>query len=69
MLSVWEKYGVLSGIPRVDDALMQEATEQMAADGCERAVAAGFEATPVAVEAEHGVTEAIIDAAERTTRC
>ena len=64
VLSVWEKYGVLSGIPRLDDDLMQEATEQMAADGCERAVAAGFTATPVAVEAEHGVATAIIDAAD-----
>jgi nucleotide-binding universal stress UspA family protein len=64
VLSVWEKYGVLSGIPRVDDSLMQEATEQMAADGCERARAAGFEATPLAIEAEHGVDRAIIDAAE-----
>jgi nucleotide-binding universal stress UspA family protein len=65
VLSVWEKYGVLSGIPRVDDSLMQEATEQMAADGCERARAAGFDATAVAVEAEHGVDRAIIDAAEQ----
>ena len=64
VLSVWEKYGVLSGIPRVDDSLMQEASEQMAADGSERAETAGFTATPVAVEAEHGVAEAIIDAAE-----
>src|SRR5215210_5815828 len=64
VLSVWEQYGVLAGIPRVDDSLMQEASEQMAADGSERAEAAGFTATPVAVEAEHGVAEAIIDAAE-----
>jgi nucleotide-binding universal stress UspA family protein len=64
VLSVWEKYGVLSGIPRVDDALMQEATEQMAADGAERAQSAGFDATSLAVEAEHGVASAIIDAAE-----
>ena len=64
VLSVWEKYGVLSGIPRVDDSLMQEATEQMAGDGAERAQNAGFVATSVAVEAEHGVAEAIIDAAE-----
>ena len=39
VLSVWEKYGVLSGIQRVDDSLMQEAADQQAADGCERAVA------------------------------
>jgi nucleotide-binding universal stress UspA family protein len=64
VLSVWEKYGVLSGIPRVDDELMQEATEQMAADGAERAEAAGFIATPVAVEAEHGVATAIIETAD-----
>jgi nucleotide-binding universal stress UspA family protein len=64
VLSVWEKYGVLSGIPRVDDSLMQEASEQMAADGAERAQSAGFTATSAAVEAEHGVAEAIIDAAE-----
>jgi nucleotide-binding universal stress UspA family protein len=64
VLSVWEKYGVLSGIPRVDDDLMQAATEQMAADGCERAVAAGFTATPAAVEAEEGIAQAIIDAAD-----
>jgi nucleotide-binding universal stress UspA family protein len=64
VLSVWEKYGVLSGIPRVDDDLMQEATEQMAADGCERAEAAGLTATPAAVEAEHGVATAIVEAAE-----
>jgi nucleotide-binding universal stress UspA family protein len=64
VLSVWEKYGVLSGIPRVDDDLMQEATGQMAADGAERAQAAGFAATPVAVEAEHGVATAIIEAAD-----
>jgi nucleotide-binding universal stress UspA family protein len=64
VLSVWEKYGVLSGIPRVDDSLMQEATDEMARDGCERAESAGFTATPLAVEAEHGVADAIIDAAE-----
>jgi nucleotide-binding universal stress UspA family protein len=64
VLAVWEKYGVLSGIQRVDDDLMQEATEQVAADGAERAQAAGFTATAVAVEAEHGVATAIIDAAE-----
>ena len=64
VLSVWEKYGVLSGIPRVDDSLMQEAADQQAADGCERAIAAGLEATPLAVEAEHGVDDAIIEAAD-----
>ena len=64
MLSVWEKYGVLSGIQRVDDSLMQEATDQQAADGCERAIAAGLDATPLAVEAEHGVDDAIIEAAD-----
>jgi nucleotide-binding universal stress UspA family protein len=65
VLSVWEKYGVLSGIPRVDDELMQEATQEMAGDGKERAEAAGFAAvTAVAVEAEHGVATAIIDAAD-----
>jgi nucleotide-binding universal stress UspA family protein len=65
VLSVWEKYGVLSGIPRVDDALMQEATQEMAGDGKERAEAAGFTAaTAVAVEAEHGVATAIIEAAD-----
>jgi nucleotide-binding universal stress UspA family protein len=64
VLSVWERYGVLSGIPRVDDDLMQEATEQMAADGAERAQAAGLRATAVAAEAEHGVATAIIDAAD-----
>ena len=64
VLSVWEKYGVLSGIPRVDDDLMQEATEEMARDGAERANAAGFDATAAALEAEHGVAEAIIDATE-----
>jgi nucleotide-binding universal stress UspA family protein len=56
---------VLSGIPRVDDELVQEATEALAADGCERARDAGFaDAAPVAVEAQHGVAEAIIDAAD-----
>lgn len=64
VLSVWEKYGVLSGIPRVDDSLMQEATREMAADGVERANAAGFEATAAALEAEHGVADAIIEAAD-----
>ncbi len=64
VLSVWEKYGVLSGIPRVDDSLMQEATQEMAGDGAERANAAGFDATAVAVEAEHGVDDAIIEAAD-----
>ncbi|HEY3612482.1 MAG TPA: universal stress protein [Gaiellales bacterium] len=64
VLSVWEKYGVLSGIQRVDDELMQEATQQMAADGRERAQSAGFSATPVAIEAEHGVASAIVDAAD-----
>jgi nucleotide-binding universal stress UspA family protein len=64
VLSVWEHYSVFSGVPQVDDALVQEATELMAADGCERAQTAGFEATPVAVKAEHGVAGAIIDAAE-----
>jgi nucleotide-binding universal stress UspA family protein len=64
VLSVWEKYGVLSGIPRVDDELMQEATEQMATDGCERAQAAGFDAVPIAVEAEHGVADAIVQIAD-----
>jgi nucleotide-binding universal stress UspA family protein len=64
VVSVWEKYGVLSGIPRVDDELMQEATQGVADDGRERAEAAGFAATAVAVEAEHGVATAIIDAAD-----
>jgi nucleotide-binding universal stress UspA family protein len=64
VLSVWEKYGVLSGIPRVDDSLMQEASDQQAVDGCERAIAAGLDATPLAVEAEHGVDDAIIEAAD-----
>jgi len=64
VLSVWEKYGVLSGIQRVDDSLMQEAADQQAADGCERAVLAGLDATPLAVEAEHGVDDAIIEAAD-----
>jgi nucleotide-binding universal stress UspA family protein len=69
VLSVWEKYGVLSGVPRVDDDLMQQATEQMAADGAERAQAAGFVAAPVAVEAEHGVASAIIAAADEHDAC
>jgi nucleotide-binding universal stress UspA family protein len=64
VLAVWEKYGVLSGIPRVDDSLMQEATEEQATDGAERANAAGLVATPAAVEAEHGVDKAIIEAAD-----
>jgi nucleotide-binding universal stress UspA family protein len=65
VLAVWEKYGVLSGIPRVDDTLMQEATEELASDGAERAAAAGFAVTEaVAVEAEHGVDKAIVDAAD-----
>jgi nucleotide-binding universal stress UspA family protein len=65
VLSVWEKYGLLSGIPRVDDDLMQAATEEMAADGCERAANAGFAATPLALEAEDGVAAAIVAAAEQ----
>ena len=65
VLSVWEHYSVLSGVPRVDDELVQEATEALAADGCERTRDAGFgAATPVAVQAEHGVADAIIDAAD-----
>jgi nucleotide-binding universal stress UspA family protein len=64
VLSVWEHYSVLSGVPRVDDELVQEATEALAADGCDRARAAGFTATPLAVQAHHGVAEAIIDAAD-----
>jgi nucleotide-binding universal stress UspA family protein len=65
VLSVWEKYGVLSGIQRVDDELMQAATQQMAGDGKERAEGAGFSpVTAVALEAEHGVATAIIDAAD-----
>jgi nucleotide-binding universal stress UspA family protein len=64
VLSVWEKYGVLSGILPTDDKLMQEATAGMAADGAERAEGAGFTATAVAVEAEHGVASAIIETAD-----
>jgi nucleotide-binding universal stress UspA family protein len=65
VLSVWEHYSVLSGIPRVDDSLVQEATEALAVDGCERARDAGFaDATPLAVQAQHGVAQAIIDAAD-----
>jgi nucleotide-binding universal stress UspA family protein len=64
VLAVWEHYSVLSGVSRVDDELVQEATEALAADGCERARDAGFSATPVAVEAQHGVADAIIDAAD-----
>jgi nucleotide-binding universal stress UspA family protein len=64
VLAVWEHYSVLSGIQRVDDELVQEATEALAADGAERARDAGFSATSVAVQAEHGVAEAIIDAAD-----
>src|SRR6185437_13990236 len=63
VLSVWAHYSLLSGVPREDDALVQEATGQIAADGCERAQAAGLEATAVAVKAEHGVAGAIVDAA------
>ena len=65
VLSVWEKYGVLSGIPRVDDELMEAATEEMAADGSERAVTAALAAMPGAIEAEDGVAAAIVAAAER----
>jgi nucleotide-binding universal stress UspA family protein len=64
VLSVWEHYSVLSGVPRVDDTLVQEATEAQAADGCDRAREAGFTATPAAVQAHHGVAEAIIEAAD-----
>jgi nucleotide-binding universal stress UspA family protein len=64
VLAVWEHYSVLSGVSRVDDELVREATEALAADGCDRARDAGFSATPVAVEAQHGVAEAIIDAAD-----
>jgi nucleotide-binding universal stress UspA family protein len=65
VLSAWEKYGVFSGIIPPDDDVMQEATERMAADGAERARAAGFgETTPLAVEADHGVADAIIEAAD-----
>jgi nucleotide-binding universal stress UspA family protein len=64
VLSVWEHYSVLSGIPRVDDELVQEATEALAADGADRARDAGLTATSVAVQAHHGVAEAIIDAAD-----
>ena len=65
VLSLWEHYSVLSGIPRVDDSLVQEATEALAADGAERARDAGFgAATPLAVEAHHGVAEGIIAAAD-----
>jgi nucleotide-binding universal stress UspA family protein len=64
VLSVWEHYSVLSGVPRVDDALVQEATEALAADGCDRAHDAGFSATPAGVQAHHGIAEAIIDAAD-----
>jgi nucleotide-binding universal stress UspA family protein len=65
VLSVWEKYGLLSGIIPFDDKVMQDATDLMAADGAERAETAGFTASAVAVEADHGVAEAIIDAAEQ----
>jgi nucleotide-binding universal stress UspA family protein len=65
VLSVWEKYGLLSGIIPFDDKVMQDATDLMAADGAERAEAAGFVVTAVAVEADHGVAEAITDAAEQ----
>jgi nucleotide-binding universal stress UspA family protein len=64
VLAVWEHYSLLSGVSRVDDELVQEATEALAADGCDRARDAGFTATPVTVEAQHGVAEAIIDAAD-----
>jgi nucleotide-binding universal stress UspA family protein len=64
VLAVWEHYSMLSGVARVEDSLVQEATEALAADGCDRARAAGFDATPVAVQAHHGVAEAIIDAAD-----
>jgi nucleotide-binding universal stress UspA family protein len=64
VLSVWEHYSVLSGIQRVDDALVQEATEALAADGSERAQAAGLIATPRAVQAHHGVADAILEAAD-----
>jgi nucleotide-binding universal stress UspA family protein len=64
VLSVWEHYTFLSGIPRVEDALVIEATEAQAADGCERAVDAGLVATPLVAPAPHGVAEAIIDAAD-----
>jgi nucleotide-binding universal stress UspA family protein len=65
VLSVWEHYSVLSGIQRVDDSLVQEATEGLAADGSERARDAGFsDATSLAVQAHHGVADAIIEAAD-----
>ena len=64
MLSVWEHYTFLSGIPRVDDSLVIEATAALAADGCERAADAGLVATPLVAPAPHGVAEAIIDAGD-----
>jgi nucleotide-binding universal stress UspA family protein len=66
VLSVWEHYSLFSGvgIHGASDELMQEATDLMAADGCERAVAAGLEVTPLAVKAEDGVAETIIDVAD-----
>jgi nucleotide-binding universal stress UspA family protein len=66
VLSVWEHYSLFSGvgIHGAEDSLMQEASDLMAADGAERAQLAGFEATPLAVKADHGVASTIIEAAD-----
>jgi nucleotide-binding universal stress UspA family protein len=64
VLAVWEHYTFLSGIQRVEDSLVEEATAALAADGCERAQDAGFSAEPLVVAAQHNVAEAIIDAAD-----
>ncbi|HET6171650.1 MAG TPA: universal stress protein [Gaiellales bacterium] len=64
VLSVWEHYSLLSGIQRVDDALVHEATEALAEDGCDRARDAGLIATPLAALAQHGVAERIVDVAD-----
>ena len=64
VLSVWEHYSVLSGVPRVDDELVQEATEAQAADGCERARDGRIHRDARRRPGHHGVAEAIIDAAD-----
>ena len=69
VLSVWEHYTFLSGIPRVEDSLVIEATAALAADGCERAADAGLVATPLVAPAPPESPRPSSTRAMSTTQC
>jgi len=70
VLTAWEPYGepIAGGEselwPAGHDLPALQVAGRVAAEGCRRARCAGLDATQLVVEAPHGVTAAVLDAAE-----